>query len=930
MSFFIKLVLISSLYLFLNTVSAKSNHYENAIQAYYSNNIDAALIHLKNALRDNEQNLPAKLLLAEVLIKKHSYSAAEQELNDAILQGADINLIIEPLGRSLLLQGKFDSVIKLADEKILHSNGRLSFNLLKAKAFQGLKDIVAAEAVYNEILIEHPNNTGTTLELAAIYITQEQFNKAKALLSKAQKKEPNNGRLWQLKGQLARRLSNTENAISFYNKAMVLDPDNMAIVRALASTYIELQNTEKAQTLIDDVLALYPNDIQAQLMKSNILKLQDKDKLSNVILMKLTNQLSAIDENFMLSQPDLLLIDAVSSYGQENWLQSQQKFQKYVNQSSNNIDLSAVVLLADVHVKLNQAQKALNLLSSYEDKIISNKDYALILAGLYLQFNQNFKADYILKRLQQSYKNDEAVLILSAKVLSNTGQDNKALLLLESSSSQKGVNFKHTLAVVSLRLGVLDKAFKYSQSLIELSPEVAEYQLLHIQVLIQLGQLDKAEKSIVALYEKHPDSDQVKFTFALLQFNLNNLTEAKTLFNELVKASPEDGESWFVLAQIEYELGNTVKAIAILEQQTKSDDYRPKALYKLAKVHFAEQEYNESLVVVNTLLQKSRLDDRALVLKAENLIALRQLKTAGHQLDILFGLWSDDARNLLKLSKLQIQVQDFLGAEKSLMMANNKAPNILPIVIDNIKVKIKLEKLSEASALIASAERTGYKKNIYLMILKGDIEMAKNSVSRAFSYYSTALSKDENNTIALIKLAQISQAKQESSKFIGQLGAIVKENPELVLHKHIYADHLFEQNKFEQAKFQYQTLLTQAIPIEKRALALNNLAIIYLDENAYQEAIETAQQAHKMLPAPAIVDTLGWSLVLSGEIAQGLSYLRQAFSMSSTSPEIQYHIAYALVQLNRVGEARMMLLNIIKQPDTFVEYKLAKTLLSEL
>ncbi len=73
------------------------------MQAYNQNDIDVAFIQLKNALQENEDNLPAKLLLAEVLIKKHLYASAEQELDDAILQGADINLIIEPLARSLLL-----------------------------------------------------------------------------------------------------------------------------------------------------------------------------------------------------------------------------------------------------------------------------------------------------------------------------------------------------------------------------------------------------------------------------------------------------------------------------------------------------------------------------------------------------------------------------------------------------------------------------------------------------------------------------------------------------------------------------------------------------------------------------------------------------------------------------------------------------------
>jgi uncharacterized protein HemY len=42
-------------------------------------------------LQQSERNLPAKLLLAKVLIDKNSYPAAEQELNDLLAQGVDNN-----------------------------------------------------------------------------------------------------------------------------------------------------------------------------------------------------------------------------------------------------------------------------------------------------------------------------------------------------------------------------------------------------------------------------------------------------------------------------------------------------------------------------------------------------------------------------------------------------------------------------------------------------------------------------------------------------------------------------------------------------------------------------------------------------------------------------------------------------------------------
>ncbi len=933
MSFSIKLVLLITLIgcgLQSNKIFAKTDYYEAALQAYNLNDIDTAFIHLKSALQEKKDNLPAKLLLAEVLIKKNLYSSAEQELNDAAIEGADFNLIIDPLGRSLLLQGKFDLVLTLADKKTLNKQGELAFNLIKAKAYRGLSDTDAAEDLYKVVLYQYPENIEAILELASIFNFKNSYEKSQALLDKANLLAPESSRLWQVKGQLARSKRELESSIIYYNKANMLDPDNIVILRAIASSYIELEKPKNAQVLIEQALALSPNDLQTQLIQSNILRMLNKKKLSDDVLVKITSQLSLIDESYMLSQPELLLIDAMVSYGLENWTQAQNKFKRYIDQGINNNDMSSIVLLADVYVKLEKPKSALELLSNYETNLIKNKDYALILAGLYLQFNRNVKADYLLQKLQESYGDDEAILILSAKVLSNFGQDKEALLLLESSKKNDGIRYKHSLAVTALRAGELDKALAHIQYIISISPENIEYQLLYVRILLQLEKIDDAQATVLALYKKHPNNTQVLFSYASFQFYLNNLTIAKPVFANLVAENPEDGESWFFLAQIEYDLGNIEEAVAILERQTKNSEYRIKALNKLAKVHYSQKQFMQSLLVINVLLKENRLDSQVILMKAKNLIALEQTKEAKRQLNILLGLWREEPRNLLQLSRLQLRVHDDVGAEKSLELAYFIQPRALPIIIDFVKVKIRLNKINEASTLLLEAEKAGYKGNTYLTILRGDIELAKNNVSAAFNHYLSVLNKDEANVIALIKLSQVSQAEVLSNKFIEKLNYLVDKYPDLALQRHTLADHLFEHKKFDQAKFQYQLLIIQNIPTAKRAAALNNLAIIYLHENAYQAAIKVSKQAFEMLPSPAIIDTFGWSLVLSGETEQGLSYLRQAFSMSSSQPDIQYHIAYALVMLNRKAEAKSLLTQLIKLEDTFAEYKLAKQLLGTL
>jgi predicted Zn-dependent protease len=251
-------------------------------------------------------------------------------------------------------------------------------------------------------------------------------------------------------------------------------------------------------------------------------------------------------------------------------------------------------------------------------------------------------------------------------VLSNTEQDKEALLLLESFKGKKSGRYKQALIVTSLRLGELTKAIKFAESLIVDAPDSSEYQLLYMRVLLLQGRYNEAEQVILDLYKRYPDNKQVRFNYAFLQFNLNNTVEAKEMFNALVK---EDPESWFVLAQIAYDAGNVEEAVIILEKQTKNSNYSGIALHKLAEIHYGQQDFEKSLSVLNVLLQKSRLDAQAILLKAKNLIALKQLKEAKRQLDILFSIWNEDAITLLRLSKLQLRINDYTSAEKSLEIA---------------------------------------------------------------------------------------------------------------------------------------------------------------------------------------------------------------------------------------------------------------------
>ena len=1209
--FFISLLLLSQ------CAYSQVDHYENALQAYNTQDFNTAYIHIKNALKQKPSNLSAKLLLAKVLIKKDQYLLAEQKLKDTLTQGTDINLIITPLGKSLLLQSKFDQALALFINKKLSTQGELSLALIKAEAYQGLDETEKAQNTYHNILIKYPNNLDANLGLVSLSLKCNNIEQVPALLKKIALLDSNNSKLFIYEGILARKNGDINKALQFFQKSNELKPNNIITYRGLANTYIDLQQFEKANLFIDKILAISPKDPQAQLMKTRTLNAFNENDIVSEVLEALTNQLSSIDKVYLHSQSQLLLIDSVTRYRQKKWYQAKLKFKIYLDK--NQDDISATILLANIYIKLEQAEKALDLLEAKESRLMKNKDIALVLADLYIQFNKEFKAEYLLKKLRELYKNDPKVLILSAKIMSKLGQLNEAIVMLETSSFPNDSNYNQTLALLYFQSEQFNKSldkvlliknlapeqvdyqllhaqvliklklYKQAQQIIEnlyrqypknkevlsnyaslqvslgnnplakkillylvnnepndgviwlkladieydlgntenaikimegqtknnnvknqallklaklyfqqqefekslvvtntllydnklntdatklkfkmyleqsqddisatillaniyikleqaekaldlleakesrlmknkdialvlvglyiqfnkefkaeyllkelhdlykddakvlilsakimsergqlnkaivmlessdfpndsnynhalallyfqseqfnksldkvlliknLAPKQVDYQLLHARVLIEL-QLDKQAQQIIEnLYRQYPTNKEVLSHYASLQASLSNNTLAKQILLDLVNNEPNDSVSWLKLADIEYDLGNTENAIKIMEVQTKNNNVKTQALLKLATLYFQQQQFEKSLVVTNSLLYDSWLNTDAIELKFKNLITLNRIKEAKYQTNILKGLWTDNALDLFKLSQLQEQVQNYEEAESNLAHAYLLAPNDLPIYIASIKLKMRLKKLSDASGLLSSANKKGFANNITIIILSGDLAQAKNKKNEAFNYYQQALKQDDSNIIALIKLTETSTTPKLSWRFRQYLSKLVKQYPERIFQRTTLADYLMINNQYIQAKYQYQQLLTRNIPSDKRGIALNNLALISIEEKDYDSAVEFSTQAVTILGSvAAIVDTKGWALTLSDVPKQGLTYLRQAYTMSSNSPDIQYHIAYTLVKLNRVSEARTLLTQIIIKPNNFPEHKMAKSLLAEL
>lgn len=909
-------VVIPLLVAFSAPTFAFQDEFEKAIAAFETEQIEAAYIHVKNVLKAEPGRLPAKLLYADILIEKGMLLEAEDELLSARALGADINLLVEPLGQVLVRLGQYQRVFTEFEGARLSLQASRSYTLLQASAYLGLKEEQRALALYQDLNVKFPNDEEVQLGLASVYIALFELEQAHQIVAKLLNEDKNNPAALRYLGTLHYLVGEYLGASEVFNQALSLEPENSLSLRGLVNAHIALDDFKQAQTYVDQLIALEPYDPQARLLNSIVLSGLNQNEQANRLLKQINDELSSLDQTFILSKPQLMLIDAMASYNLANWEQSRVKFNRYVSNAGKHIDVRAVVLLADVYQKLGKPSDALQILETHSERLLQNKDFALLLVSLYVRYNQKIDAEQLLRRLQSLYQNDQDILIYSAHILSQKQQIDKALNLLATAEQKDSPHYRHTLAVLYLKAGQSDKAISLMTDLVAEQPENMTYQLMLVESLKLAGKMPAAFKLISELAQRNPDNNNVKSEYAKFLFVRGERQKAYELFLDLYLLDEDNREYALNLAEIEYATGRFESAISRLQAVAQEPVYERQALLKLASLYSQIERFQNSLEVANRLLRIDRLNDRATFLKAQALINLNQATSAKSQINRLVTLWQNDSDALIKLAKLQVQIEDTEGANRSFEQALSIAPMNANIVIEKVKFELFTGQLKAADESLNKLQSMERVPQHVLTTLKGDRALAGKNNRLAFDFYADALRHSVAHVPAFMKLSSVGKSRALSCAYIKVAEAVIEKsnNP---LYRNTLAEHLMLYKEYERAKFHYQTLLTQSIPKQTAGFAFNNLAMIGVYQQQYSSAVKYAEQALALISdIPAIFDTAGWASSLNGDFDKGLYYLRQAYAMNAQSTEILYHLAYTLVKMGKQQEAE----TYFRQLEQFGDY----------
>lgn len=896
----------------VRTEGPSQPYVEDAQRYLDAGNIRAAIVQLKNALREDPSNTDARFMLGTIYLGIEDGVSAEKELRSAYNQGLDSDDLRERLGEALLLQGKYQVLLDEIHAEGLDPEQHATVLNLRGRALLGLQDLDGAREAFQSAERVFSEGVNSKLYLARLFIQKKEMPKAAAKIEEALALRPDSelGRV--LKGELLRLSGDPEGAIKHFGSALEIKPNSIEASMGRAAALIDLGRDKEAQRDLDRVF--HTNARQPLAFH-----------LSAIILAR-SGELVAADE--MLDRggrtlegymPSVYLRGTIA-YSRNNLEQAYVHLKRFLEEQSGNV--AARRMLGSTLVRQGNYREALVILAPIADseEHADPQTLALMATANLGAGNRELSARYLERAVAKAPEASQlrtqlALIRLSLGQGGAAIEDLKAAVELSSDAKQPSV----LLARLHLASGEYDEALATAQGLLNDNPEdPAFHNLVGAAYFLKASKgargkdeggedLAKANRDAARqAYTKALDLDPGFFpaiqNLAQMDLSEGNAEGAERRFMAVLAKEPRHERAMIALGRLTESLGRNDEAVEWLERTTLVNPESRTPALALMNLYIKLGDPQKALATISQLDQRKPDDPVVVEALAKVQLLSGDESTAVGTYSRLASLVPNDARVYYALGRAQVRARDIFGARTSYRKALELAPDMLPAVLDLINVEIDAERYQAATQL-AQALQESHPEHPMGDLLVGHVYGKMGEQDDAMKAFASA-EKKVGTTDAILRLyygyVDIDRRDKAFEAIENWLGGHVDDHPV----RRIVATDYLQAGMFQQSLKHYLQL---GEVDANNPIILNNMAWLYqiTDDD---RAIEAAEKAHALLPdAVAVKDTYGWIMVERGDLKKGITLLEEANAMAPDEPEIQYHLALARAKQGRKAEACALL-----------------------
>ncbi len=896
-----------------------NKYFQEAQQALKDGNGNEAIIHLKNAVRADPDNVEARLMLGQFNMQRGDAPGAEKEFREARKRGMADDKVLPLFGQALLAQGKSKELLAEITTDSLKGDARITGHILRASAYLIANDIANAKA---EMEIARPDAADVAPFHAAdaeILQREGDYPAAEKAIDRAIAINPEFSQALWLKGELRRVQKDLPGSLEAYTKALEVDKNSMQALIGRAFVYLGLNRFEEAEADTDAILKRVPEMPMALYLKAALLSQRGEAAKALEVLQPVEFRMASF--------------------------------------------MPAVYLMANLNLKLNRLEGALNYAERYHAANQDKPDAVKLLSAVY--FRQKRFPD-VIKLLkpheeEEGYKDDTYYLQLLGNSYLAASDYPAASRIFKSLQKQHpdDVGVREQLAITSLGMGEQDDAVRELEAMAEGEGGSDRVNLLLVLTHMRNKEYAKAEAAAVNFVKQREKSGIAHNLLGSVLLAQDKRTEARASFEAAIKVEPEFSPAVLNLAQLERMENHPEKAKNLLKAHLEKDKGNEKALTQLAEISIVEKDMDGALAWLQEAVNGNPKSEGARIRLIEMQMKLNKPEAALRTATDLTGIAPESPTALNALAQVQIlnkQLASGIATYRKLvsvapaapmghfllgkaLLLNDSlaearaafdeaiklAPNQPDARAERIGVELKDAGI-EAATKLAEKYRDEMPENPAFHVLLGDVYLRGEKYAAASAAYEKAQQlSPSGNILRRLYVAQVRDGKQDEA--FKKLQDWTTKNPEDWESRLVLSTELIRRGKLEDAVLENEAL-NEKLP--GRPVILNNLGWLY-SRKGDPRGFELVRTAYELAPeSPEIQDTYGWLLVKGRKVKEGLEILDKAAKALPKAAEVQYHYAAALAQSGKKAEAREILTRILADKSGFEERKEAEALLETL
>lgn len=880
--------------------------------------VKAAVIQLKNLLKESPLNAEARLLLGKAYLKLGDGPSAVKELEKArdLRSGKEQWLV--PLGQAYLLQAKLQKVLdEISLDDQLPEGIQADIYALHGMARLALQDREKALEDFNAALDLDSTHSDALLGLARAELQNKDFKRAIDHANQVLKNDPKNVGAWVLLGEVKRLKNNPQEAIDAFAEAIKLQPHNVQARLGRAIANLALQKPKEAQRDIEHVRKTAGN-IPLALYLHGLIAFQNKEfQEAEDALIKVLNAVPG-------HPPSRLLLGAIA-YHQGKLESAENYLSSYLRNLPKH--LPATKLLAATRLKLRRPVEAISLLEKFVEEAQQDPQFLALLGSAYLQDKQFDKGVDYLGRAAELAPDAAAIQAQLALGHMASGQLEQAVGELENAVDlgQDLIQADVMLVLALIRQKEHDKAIAAANRLSKKLPDNPMPDNLIGAAYLAQGDADKARKHWQNALDKKPDYASAALNLAKLDFREDKLAAATSAYQKILEFQPDNLAAFIGLAQIAEKRKSYDEMVKWLQKaREKHPAALPpalmltryflamgKSLQALEIARSAQSHHTDDPMALRNLGLAQMAADKA----ASAVVTFKQLAARLEN--------SPEARHLLAQALYKNGDRTAASAEWDKALAI--APDFLPAAVARTEVALREKRYPKALEYAQGIQEKNPESAIGYQ-LEGEIERVQKQYGKAYQAYQKAYRIAASSILAQ-RLFETLRAMDDDAEAFRLLENWLKG------HKH-------DANAWLALALGYQETgqKRKAMDAYERAnelvpnhyLILNNLAWLY-HETGDRRAVDLAEKTLNLAENnPEVIDTVGWIFLHHDREDEGLLLLQQAAVLAPHIPLIRLHLAEALIKTGRKDEARKELMRLLHDEGMFPERAQAEALLKAI